>query len=88
MSKDIYFSDATKLAERIRNREVSSVEVVQAHLDRIQAVNPMINAIVTLADGALKAAEAADAAVKAGEELGACTASRSRSRTRSTPPAC
>jgi aspartyl-tRNA(Asn)/glutamyl-tRNA(Gln) amidotransferase subunit A len=71
MSKDIYFSDATRLAERIRNRKISSVEVVQVHLDRIQAVNPKINAIVTLADGALKAAEAADAAVKAGEELGA-----------------
>ena len=65
MSKDIYFSDATRLAELIRNREVSSVEVVQTHLDRIQAVNPKINAIVTLADGALKAAGVADAAVKA-----------------------
>jgi aspartyl-tRNA(Asn)/glutamyl-tRNA(Gln) amidotransferase subunit A len=70
MSKDIYFSDATKLAELIRKREVSSVEIVQAHLDRIQAVNPKINAIVTIADGALKAAEAADAAVRTGEELG------------------
>jgi Asp-tRNA(Asn)/Glu-tRNA(Gln) amidotransferase A subunit family amidase len=36
---------------------------VQAHLDRIAAVNPKINAIVTLADGALKAAKAAEAAV-------------------------
>jgi aspartyl-tRNA(Asn)/glutamyl-tRNA(Gln) amidotransferase subunit A len=71
MSKESYFADATKLADLIRNREVSSVEVVKAHLDRIQEVDPKINAIVTIADGALRAAEAADAAVQAGEELSA-----------------
>ena len=43
---------------------------MQAHLDRIAAVNPRINAIVTLADGVLKAAKAAEAAVLAGDELG------------------
>ena len=59
-------SDATKLAELIRTREVSPVEVVQAHLDRIEAVNPKLNAIVTVADGALEAARAAEAAVMAG----------------------
>jgi aspartyl-tRNA(Asn)/glutamyl-tRNA(Gln) amidotransferase subunit A len=70
VTKEIIFSDATKLAELIRTREVSPVEVVQAHLDRIAAVNPKINAIVTLADGALKAAKAAEAAVLAGDEIG------------------
>ena len=70
MTKEIIFSDATKLAELIRTKEVSPVEVVQAHLDRVAAVNPKINAIVTLADGALKAAKAAEAAVLAGDELG------------------
>jgi aspartyl-tRNA(Asn)/glutamyl-tRNA(Gln) amidotransferase subunit A len=70
MTKEIIFSDATKLAELIRTKEVSPVEVVQAHLDRIAAVNPKINAIVTLADGALNAAKAAEAAVLAGDELG------------------
>ncbi|QOZ12571.1 amidase [Bradyrhizobium sp. CCBAU 51765] len=70
MTKEIIFSDATKLAELIRTKEVSPVEVVQAHLDRIAAVNPKINAIVTLADGALKGAMAAEAAVLAGDELG------------------
>ena len=70
MTNEIIFSDATKLAELIRTKEVSPVEVVQAHLDRIAAVNPKINAIVTLADGALKAAKAAEAAVLAGDELG------------------
>ena len=70
MIKEIIFFDATKLAELIRTKEVSPVEVLQAHLDRIAAVNPKINAIVTLADGALKAAKAAEAAVLAGDELG------------------
>jgi aspartyl-tRNA(Asn)/glutamyl-tRNA(Gln) amidotransferase subunit A len=51
MKSEIIFSDATKLAELIRSKEVSPVEVVQAHLDRIGAVDPKINAMVTVADG-------------------------------------
>ena len=70
MSYELIFSDATKLAELIRTKAVSPVEVVEAHLDRIEAVNPTINAIVTLADGALAAAKAAEAAVLAGDEIG------------------
>jgi len=70
VTREIIFSDATRLAELIRTREVSPIEVVQAHLDRIAAVNPQINAIVTLAAGALDAAKAAEAAVLAGDELG------------------
>ena len=70
MSHDIVRSDATRLAEMIRAREVSPVEVVRAHLDRIEAVNPRINAIVTVAGDALEAAKAAEAAVLAGDELG------------------
>lgn len=67
----IYFYDATKLAALIRTKEFSSREVVQAHLERINAVNPKINAIVTLlAESALKGADAADKAVKNGGELG------------------
>ena len=70
MGTDLTYSDATRLAELIRNREVTAVEVVQAHLDRIDAVNPKINAIVTRADGALDAAVAADAALAAGAAVG------------------
>src|SRR6266567_977770 len=67
----IYFKDATELATLIRTKQVSSREVVQAHLDRIAAVNPKINAIVTLlAEDALKGADAADNAVAAGKALG------------------
>lgn len=70
MSTEIIYSDATKLAELIRTKEVSPVEVVQAHLDRIEAVDPKINAIVTIADGAIEAARTAEKAVIDGEELG------------------
>ncbi|MGW1990962.1 amidase [Embleya sp. NPDC001921] len=64
MTDDIPDLDATDLAARIGRRELSSREVVQAHLDRIAAVNPAINAIVTLdPEGALAAADAADAAL-------------------------
>src|ERR1700760_4273042 len=70
MSIELIYSDATKLAELIRTREVSPVEIMQAHLDRIEATNPQLNAIVTLADGALESAKKAEAAVLRGDELG------------------
>lgn len=70
MSNELIYSDATKLAEWIRTREVSPVEVMQAHLDRIEAINPKVNAIVTIADDALQFAKEAEAAVRRGDELG------------------
>ena len=70
MSTEIVYSDATRLAELIRTKEVSPVEVVQAYLNRIEAVDPKVNAIVTVANGALEAAKAAEQAVLAGDELG------------------
>jgi Asp-tRNA(Asn)/Glu-tRNA(Gln) amidotransferase A subunit family amidase len=67
----IYYKDATELATLIRTKQLSSREVVQAHLDRIEAVNPKVNAIVTLlAEDALKAADAAQRVVMSGTELG------------------
>ncbi|MGU3362118.1 amidase [Methylobacterium sp. M6A4_1b] len=70
MTQDIIFSDATRLAELIRTKQLSPVEVVQAHLDRIEAVDPQVNAIVTVAEGARAAAKEAEAAVLAGKALG------------------
>lgn len=66
----LYYEDATALAKLIRTRQVSPVEVMNAHLDRLQALNPAINAIVTVADSARQAAKAAEAAVLSGQELG------------------
>ncbi len=70
MSQDIVFSDATRLAERIRTRQLSPVDIMRAHLDRIAAVDPTVNAIVTVAEDALALAKEAEAAVMAGGELG------------------
>jgi aspartyl-tRNA(Asn)/glutamyl-tRNA(Gln) amidotransferase subunit A len=70
-SGSIYYKDATELAALIRTKQLSSREVVQTHLDRIAAVNPKVNAIVTLiADDALQSADAADKAVASRVELG------------------
>jgi aspartyl-tRNA(Asn)/glutamyl-tRNA(Gln) amidotransferase subunit A len=70
MSNELIYSDATKLAELIRTREVSPVEVMKAHLDRIEVVNPKVNAIVAIAEDAMKSAREAEDAVQRGDELG------------------
>ncbi len=68
---ELWRMSALELAATIRDREVSSREVIQAHLDRIEAVNPHLNAIVRLLpDQALAAAGAADRAVSDGTRLG------------------
>ena len=69
--EDICFLPATELARRIRTRELSAVDVMQAHLAQIERVNPQVNAIVTLLpERALAGARAADAALARGAEVG------------------
>ncbi|PRY40243.1 amidase [Geodermatophilus tzadiensis] len=68
---DLCLRPATELAALVREREVSARELLEAHLARIERVDPQVNAIVTLdAEGARAAADAADAALAAGEEVG------------------
>ncbi|MFD2933659.1 amidase [Spirosoma flavum] len=67
----IYYQEAGTLAQMIRNKEITSVEVVQVHLDRVAEINPRINGVVTLmGEQALEAAAIADKAVNNGEVLG------------------
>ncbi len=71
MPTELWRKGATELAELIRSKQASSVEVVQAHLSRIEKVNPSLNAItLVLADEARAAARAADAALARGDALG------------------
>jgi aspartyl-tRNA(Asn)/glutamyl-tRNA(Gln) amidotransferase subunit A len=71
VSDALHYRDATELAHLIRTKQVSPVEVMKAHLDRIEAVNPKINAIATrLADQAMQSAREAEQAVASGSELG------------------
>lgn len=68
---ELFFLSATTLARRIRDRQLSSEEVVQAHLRRIEVVNPRLNAVVQLAkEQALVDARAADAALAHGQHTG------------------
>ncbi len=70
-SSELCFLPAVLLAEKIRNREVSVLEVMEAHLARIDEVNPVVNAIVTLLpEAALTQAREADNALKNGAEPG------------------
>jgi amidase len=72
MPEALWNSTALELAALIRGGRVSSREVVQAHLDRIGAVNGQLRAITrVLGDEALEAADRADRALAAGEASGA-----------------
>ena len=67
----IAFLSAVELAARIRERELSPVEVVEAAFGQIEALNPVVNAVVTPAyEQARAAAREAEAAVGRGGELG------------------
>ncbi len=71
MHDELCSRPATELAALVRSREISARELLEAHLDRIERVNPPLNAIVTLdAEGARAAADAADAALAAGQDVG------------------
>jgi amidase len=63
--RDLTFAPAVELLRLYRARKASPLEVMQAVLGRIDAVNPHVNAIVTLArDAALWEARRATAALK------------------------
>ena len=69
---ELCFRSAAEIARAVREKEVSAVEVVEMHLRRIEAVNPTLNAVVTLAaERAMDEARAADSRQAAGDPLGA-----------------
>ena len=71
MSDELAYVSAVELAGRIRRRDLSPVEVVDYFLGRIEKLNPLINAYVTMLDDeARERARRAEQAVMAGEALG------------------
>ena len=68
----IVLMTAVELSQAIRDRKVSCREVMNAYLDHIEALNPTVNAIVSLRDRAelLAEADAADARLERGEYAG------------------
>ena len=69
---DLCYMNATDLAASIRQKDLSAVEVMTAYLDRIEAVNPKVNAIVSMVDRetAMGMAKQADADQQAGKPVG------------------
>lgn len=68
----LWEKSATELHELVRSGEVRATEIIEAHLDRIVAVNPSVNAITAvLADDAREQARAVDAVRESGAPLGA-----------------
>ncbi len=62
---------ATEIVRRIREREISAAEVMEAHLSRMEKLNPQVNAIVTLLpERAMEQARAADERRGRGETAG------------------
>jgi len=65
------FLSAVAMAEQIRHKKLSPVELVEAHLARIEQLNPKLNAFVQVdADGARRQARAAETAATRGEKVG------------------
>ena len=68
---DLAFTPAYQLRELIAQKQVSPVELVEASLRRIEALNPRLNAFLTVtADAALPSAREAEQAVQRGAALG------------------
>ena len=70
-NREICFLTATELARRIRAKDLSAREVMEAHLAQVERVNPKVNAIVTLLpEKAMEQASAADETLTRGTEVG------------------
>jgi Asp-tRNA(Asn)/Glu-tRNA(Gln) amidotransferase A subunit family amidase len=71
VDEDLTWMSASELATAVAAKLVSPLEVVRAHLDRIDRLDPVLHAFITVTDErALEAARRAESAVLAGEDLG------------------
>ncbi|HXN52679.1 MAG TPA: amidase [Candidatus Acidoferrum sp.] len=69
--KALHYASIAEISESVRTKKLSSVEVVEAHLERAEAVQPKVNAFVHLdAEAAQAQARCADDAVQRGDALG------------------
>src|SRR5205807_4360724 len=71
LSHDLTKKSATELVALMRTHKASPVEVVEAHLRRIDEANPSLNAIVTIADNAIDRAREAEDALMKSPDVGA-----------------
>ncbi len=70
-TNELCFLSAAELGPLIRDRDVTAVEVVEAHLARIRELEPVLNSFITLLpERALEAASLADTEIRAGRYRG------------------
>lgn len=70
-TEELCFTPAVHLAAAVRRREISPVEIIDAVLQRVEQINPLLNAFtVVLADEARAAAQQAEQAVMDGKDVG------------------
>ena len=60
MVEDLLSKSLPEVAELISSRAISSVDLVETYLNRIEEVNPALNAIVTIAPDVLESARRCD----------------------------
>jgi fatty acid amide hydrolase 2 len=69
--RELLLASGVELARKIRDREVSATEVVDAHIERIEAVNPRLNAVVVRCyEDARRVARDVDRRLAAGQPVG------------------
>ena len=70
-SNDLCFLSASELSHLIKSGEVSCVEVASAHLERCEALEPVLNSFITfMPEAAMEAARHADAEIASGQYRG------------------
>lgn len=70
-SKDLFYLSAGELSRLIRKREVTPVEVVKAHLARVEALEPALNSFITLLpEQAMEEARVAEHEIESGKYRG------------------
>ena len=68
---DLIYESAAKIADSIKKKEVSSLEVVSAYLDRIDSINSSLNSVVQIcSERAINEAKLADKAIEEGNTIG------------------
>jgi amidase len=70
VSEELVSKSAGDLAQLIKSRAVSVIEIIESHLDRIDQINPALNAIVTINPQIMDLARAAENELAAGRVMG------------------
>ena len=71
LNDDLCFASATELSKLIRSKKISVTQLIRAHLDQIERLNPTLNAIVTLtAESAMAEALISDQKIAANDPVG------------------